>query len=272
MAINVDSLLIEKVISATMFNSNGSARWNLIDCEKPKISITASSKEKKDGMGVPIATYYYGKKAEISGDNSVFSLGLIAAQSGTEKEVAAVGSTIKTPKRESIVVGADSNGDVKTTIVLEEIPIGTTGSEVKYIYKMNKNKTLGTCYTAASTATATTFTIAAATKTITLPTDSSITAESTFVIFYDYAATSACKVESVSDTMPSAGRFCMYVLFNDICNADVKYEGVVEFPNATLSPECDIGFDTEDTYSWKISANKEYCSASGNLFNIFVPE
>ena len=164
---SINNLLIEKVKEATMFNSDGSVRWTAADVSNPSINVTSESTEKLDAMQNVISKLYQGKKADISFDSAFFSLGLIAAQSGTDVVNASQAAPIKTAFREELTVG-ETSGTVNTTVTLSRTPVGTSGAEVKYIYVMNSDRSLGTRYEEDTTAGATKFSITG--KVITLPT------------------------------------------------------------------------------------------------------
>lgn len=268
---NISNLLIEKVKEATMFNSDGSVRWTASDISTPKINVTTESKEKVDGLSNVISKLYYGKKAEVSFDTAFFNLPLLAAQAGTEVVDATSTSKMVVNFREEITVGADSDRAVNTTITLDKTPYGETGSAVTHIYIKNTDNTLGKRYSSGVSADETHFSQSG--KTITLPVGANIKATDIIVVYYDAEVEDGAKVVNTTDCSKASdsGIFRMYVQFKDICNEEVKYSGVVEFPSAQLSPDCEIGLDYDSTYSISLSANKKYCSAIDELFTIFVP-
>lgn len=267
---NINNLLIEKVKEAAMFNSDGSIRWTAADVSNASINVTSTSTDKLDAMQNVISKLYQGKQAEVSFESAFFSLGLIAAQSGTDVVKASAGAPIKTAFREELTVGATA-GVVNTTVTLSRTPVGTSGAEVKYIYVMNSDRSLGTRYEVDTTASATKFSISG--KVITLPTGSNLfTKDSVIVVYYDSNVEAGASVTNTASANTDAGLFRMFVIFKDICNEETKYSGVIEFPSAQISPDCEIGLQFDSTYSYSLSANKKYCAADDALFKVYVPE
>lgn len=267
---NINNLLIDKVKEATMFNADGSVRWAAQDVASPKISVTAETKEKLDAMENVVSKLFKGKKADISFDSSFFSMDMLAAQSGTDVVEATSDAKIKMSFREEITVGKDSGGDVNTTITLDKTPVGTSGAEVKYIYIRNNDRSLGKRYGVASSASASAFSISG--STITLPTDSdTIKADTIVVVYYDAEVSAGSKVTNTSSANTDAGLFRMYVQMKDICNEELKYSAIIEFPSAQISPETELGVEFDSTYSYTLSANKKYCNTDDELFTIYIP-
>lgn len=265
---NINNLLIDKVKEATMFNADGSVRWAAQDVAAPKITVTAETKEKLDAMENVVSKLFKGKKADISFESSFFSMAMLAAQSGTEVVEASSASKLKMSFREEITVGTDSDGDANTTIELDKTPTGTSGAEVKFIYVRNNDRSLGKRYSVSTEASASAFSISG--KTITLPT-SGITASDIIVVYYDSLVEDGSQVTNTSSANTDAGLFRMYVQMKDICNEELKYSAIIEFPSAQISPECELGIEFDSTYSYQLSANKKYCDTADTLFTIYVP-
>lgn len=273
MAFNVDNLLIERVRRVVFSDiDTGDIFFAASEIENPSLTITSESTTKNDAFGTPVATFYSGDSAEFSCESSFFSMSILASQFGTELEQASEDNKIEVPCIEIIKVGA-TDGAANKTIELKHVPVGAvTGSEISAIYIMQKNKALGTKYTVGAAASATAFTVDAATKTITLPTAAEITADTEIFVKYTYEATSAIKADKISGTEPFAGVATVHVIFCDPCNKNTKYAGWLVFGNAQLSPEVDITFDTESTHPLSFTCQKEWCSTEGKLLSVIVPE
>ena len=264
----INNLLIEKTIEAVMFNSDGSVRWSAQDVAEPKINVTTEAKEKLDAMQNVISKLFTGKKAEVTFTTNIFSLGIAAAQAGADVESASDTNKMVTSRRDEIVVGA-TDGTVNTTITLTQTPIGTEGSAVKYIYVQNADRSLGRRFEVGVDADDKTFTQSGAT--ITLPVGADIKATDTIVVYYDYEAVSGTGFTSTTEVKSDNGILKLYVRFKDVCNEEMKYSGVIEFPAAQLSPDCEIGLAYDSTYPITVFANKKYCSSVDKLFSVFIP-
>lgn len=267
----IDKLLIDKAKRIVHFNADGSARWTAEDISNLSINVTTESQEKRDARNNVISRLYNGKSADVSFDTAFFSLGIQAAQSGTEVTEFSESAPVITPWMDEITVGA-TGSDVNTDITLTHVPVGTSGSEVSFIYIRNADSSLGKKFKVGSVASSTEFTVDASSKKITLPTGAGIKADDVIVVFYDYSATKGASVTNTADVSLDPGRLCIFTLFKDVCNEEVKYSGVTEFPSAQLSPDCEIGYSFDSTYSVQLSANKKYCGGNGALFTTYIPE
>lgn len=267
----INNLLIEKTKEIVMFNSDGSVRWSAQDVSTPKITVTSEAQEKLDAMQNVVSKLFRGKKADIEFTTAFFSLDIQAAQSGTTVKEFSTDAPVTVRWRDEVKVGGTASSP-STTITLTNVPVGETGSEVSHIYIKNADNSLGKRFSVGSEADATHFTVSASSKTITLPVGADIKDSDIVVVYYDYAATAGASVTNTSTSESDAGRLCLFVQFKDICNEEVKYSGVVEFPSAQVAPDCEIGLAFDDTYTVQLSANKKYCSSADELFTTYIPE
>lgn len=270
MAFDINNFVIDRVLRGTMLSTaDDSVLWAINQIEDPSITVNADSTDAVDAIGVPIMTFERAKNAEFSASNSLIDLGLLAAQSGSEKKLASAGNTILVPHFQEFtwVTGTDVN--------LDFIPAGTAGAEIPYIYKLNGDGSLGTRYEAASSAAAGKFKVTANTKKITPPTDVT-TAEKAWCVYY-YTADGTTDLGAVLVTndaknFPTAGKFIMEVLGADTCDITTKYYAYIVFPQAKLMSDFDLTFATDGKHPFTIKAMQEYCSDDKALFSIYVPE
>lgn len=266
----LDKLLIDKAKKIVQFNADGSARWTAEDISNLSINVTTESNEKRDAQNSVISRLYNGKDAEITFETAFFSLGIQAAQAGTTVNEFSEENPAIVPWIDELTVGGTDSAN--TTITLTHVPVGTTGSEVTHIYVRNPDASLGKKFAVGSEADAEHFTVTASSKTITLPVGADIKPTDVIVVFYDYKATSGVSVTDTSDVTVDPGRLCIFTQFKDVCNEEIKYSGVTEFPSAQISPDKEIGFNFDDTYSVTLTANKKYCGGNGDLFTTYIPQ
>lgn len=162
-----------------------------------------------------------------------------------------------------------------TDVDLDYTPVGTSGAEIAYIYKLNGDGTLGQRYEAAASATTGKFKVSAATKKVTPPTDVT-TAEKAWCVYY-YTADGTTDLGAISVTndaknFPTAGKFIMEVLGADTCDISTKYYAYIVFPQAKLMSDFDVTFSTDGKHPFTIKAMQEYCNNDKTLFTIYVPE
>lgn len=272
MSFDINNFVIDRVIRGTMLSTaDDSVLWAINQIEDPQITVNADSVDAVDAIGVPIMTFERAKNAEFSASNSLIDLGLLAAQSGSAKRLAAAGSgnTILVPHFQEFtwVNGAD--------VTLDYVPVGTAGAEVAYIYDLNGDGSLGKKYTADAAAGEDKFKVVANTKKITPPTNITTAKKAWCVYYYTADGTAdlgAVLVANDAKNFPTAGKFIMEVLGADTCNITTKYYAYIVFPQAKLMSDFDLTFSTDGKHPFTIKAMQEYCSDDKTLFSIYVPE
>ena len=146
----VNNFVIDRILRGIMTSTaDGSYMWSINQIQEPALNITSETAEAVDALGSRIAVFNRGKSAEFTANNSIFDLGLFAAQNGVSVQEAGAGAgeSITTPMFEEITV----TGAV--TYTLSETP--TTAPSK--LYKLNGDGTLGTAYTKDASASASTF-------------------------------------------------------------------------------------------------------------------
>ena len=261
MAFDVNNFVIDHVLRGVMTSTaDGSMMWSINQITEPSLSVTTETAEAVDALGSQIASFDRAKNAEFSANNSLFDLGLFAAQNGNEKEVATETKTIVTPAFETIDVTDEASVTLKHT----------PNAQIKEIYGLKGDGTLGVKYSVSTQATATTFVHTADTNTITIPTG--LTVGSQLFVMYEYAATSAVAVTGDAINFPKAGKFIMEVLGTDVCDPTTLIHAYIVFPNAKLDANVDVSFQTDGSHPFTIKAQQSYCDSKKRLFSIIVPE
>ena len=261
MAFDISNFVIDRVLRGTMTSTtDGSVMYFINQITNPQLSFTADSVNAVDALGTTIQTYYRAKNATLSAENSMFDLGLLATQQGTEKHLASEADKIVAPALETIDVPSDGN-----TVKLSHVPT----EDITQIYALNGDSTLGQKYTVNATPTATQFAYDSDSQTITLPTG--LTSGQVFVM-YEYETDAAVEVVGSATQFPKAGKFVMEVLGNDVCDPTKLIYAYVIFPNAKLDPNPDITLSTESTHPFTLQAQQAYCDKEKVLFKIVIPD
>ena len=267
----INNFVIDHVIRGVMTKKDGTYMWSINQITNPSLNVTLTdTAQAVDALGSPIAEFDRGRSAEFGAENSIFDLGLYAAQLGNEVEEGSASKKIETPAFEEIEV-TDA-----TTYELKNIPL----KDIEVIYVLNGDGTLGTSYKAATTESNTEFVYDADTHTITLPTlydkdtntDGTLKVGDTLFVMYDYEAESGTSVTADGVNFPKKGRFVMEVLGADVCNQDELIHAYVIFPNAKLDGNVDYSFTTDGTHPFTIKALQDYCDSKKKLFSIVIPE
>ena len=262
MAFDVNNFVIDHVLRGVMTSAaDGSFMWAVNQVTEPSLNVTSETAEAVDALGTPIATFNRGKQAEFSAQNSLFDLGLFAAQNGVEKEVASADSKIVAPAFEVIEIGANDESKV-----LAHQPL----ADITEIYQLKGDGTLGTKYVAGTTASESEFVYDAETNTVTLPTG--LAAGSQLFTMYEYESENAVAVTGDAINFPKAGKFVLEVLGTDTCDPTTLIHAYIIFPNAKLDANVDISFTTDGNHPFTIKCQQNYCDSKKVLFQIVIPD
>lgn len=260
---DMNNFVIDHVLRGLMTSSaDGSVMWSINQITEPSLSVTSETAEAVDALGSPITTFNRGKKAEFSANNSLFDLGLYAAQNGVEKEIASSDSKIVVPTFETIKVPATTT----TPVVLAHTP-KTIPTE---IYQLKGDGTMGEKLVYNSTSGTGKFTYDEPSHAITFP--SGAVAGTEYFVQYEYESERAVAVTGDAINFPKAGKFIMEVLGTDVCDPSTLIHAYIIFPNAKLDANVDITFTTDGNHPFKLQAQQAYCDSKKTLFQIVIPD
>lgn len=260
MAFDLNNFVIDRVRRGTMFSdTTGEALWSITQIKDASLTMSSETADATDALGNIITQFDRSKNAEFSGTNALWDLGLSAAQFGHKKDVADSTSKIRVPMYEQLAVSGGK-------IILSHVPSGTTGSEIKYIYALNDDSSLGTRYQLGTSASATEFALDASTKTITTPTG----VTGNIAVFYEYEAEDAIMLQNNASEFPKAGKFMLEVIGKDTCDKTATYVAYIVFPNAKLKTDMDLSFATDGGHPFSMQMMQDYCDLEKKLFNIYV--
>ena len=258
----INNFVIDRVLRGMMFSTaDGSYMWSINQITDPSLNITSETAEAVDALGSRIAVFNRGKSAEFTAQNSLFDLGLFAAQNGVEVQEAGAGANaISTPMFEEITI------DGSASYVLSQTPSTAPST----IYKLNGDGTLGTSYSKDDTASASTFVYNPSTHAITPPTGLS-NGDKLFVM-YDYDLTAGTAVTGDAVNFPKAGKFIMEILGADVCDPTTLIHAYLVFPNAKLDANVDLTFTTDGNHPFTIQCQQSYCDNEKVLYQLIIPE
>lgn len=264
MAFNPNELVLERIRAVEEYDiatSELTGRYTQI--EDPSLKTTADGTDVTDALGAVITTFYKAQKGTFDFTNALFSLDLAASQFGSEKVIADATHKMTTPVSEIITIAADN------TVTLQYPPIGTSGSEVKYVKVINANNTFGTTYTVSATTGEGKFTLDVATKKITLP----VGTTGKVFVNYNRETENSVKVSKKTDGVPEVKSLLIHAIFHDTCNPNLVYAGVISCPRAQINPSSiDISLKSDGKHSASYILQKSYCDDTSNLFDIIVSE
>lgn len=263
MAKVINNFVVDHVLRGIMVNKNNEYMWSINQITNPSLNVSlADTAQAVDALGTPIAEFDRGRSAEFSAENSLFDLGLYAAQLGREVEDAAEKS-ITMPAFEEIDM-VDEAGELRTEYTLKHTP----NADITSMYLLNGDGTLGTAYKTGTAASATAFVYKDGK--ITLPTG--LTKDDVLFVMYEYESSTGAAVTANAIDFPKRGKFIMEVLGCDVCDQEELIHAFVEFPNAKLDGNVDYSFTTDGTHPFTIRAMQDYCNKEKVLFRVIIPD
>ena len=260
---DLNNFLIDRCRRGTMFSdTTGEALWSITQIKDASLSMTSETSDVVDALNNVITQFDRAKNATFSGTNALWDLGLSAAQFGSEKQIADADNKIVVPMYEQIKVASGK-------VVLKNVPVGVSGAEIKYVYVLNSDSTLGEKYTVTSgQATGKNFTLSATTKTITMP--STVADGTTIAVFYEAESENAIAINNNASEFPKAGRFHLEVIGKDTCDKTAVYVATIVFPNAKLQTEVDLSFTSDGGHPFSMTMMQDYCDLEKRLFTIYI--
>lgn len=254
---NANNYVIDKVRRVTQVNLESSlVDWTGTSVESPQVEFTGESTDKTDAQGVLLARFDTAKGVNFSGELSVLSMPLMAAQLGTEVQVASEENKISGEDFEILKV---TDGKATLSYTPSVVPA--------YVYPITQDKNIDNANIIEVGTEEGQAKIVG--KEITLPT----TFAGTMVgVYYQYETTTAVKVSDGSDNHAEAAKYIVDVLAADVCNPSIKRAGKLVFPKAKIDNNFTLNLTTEGTHPFSFSALKDYCADDEELCYLLFHE
>lgn len=259
--INLDKLVIDRVYDGWFEDKNLTLLAHLDQIQNLGINTTSETKDKTDAQGALIKRYYTAKSVEITGENAVLSLNLMAIQTGSDK---VVNGDVVLPR--ILMLNAS-----ESPITLPDNPIA--GTVMVYGTYDNGLPNTDAPYTQGDSAADGVYvlTTVEGVTTLTVPTN----ATSTIQVKYDYQVSSnntAVRVNQYADTFPTECKATFRVLCSDVCDPETVRALYIVFPRFQMSPDFDWTVDTESAQNFSATAFKDYCGTDQLLFYVALAE
>lgn len=256
---DMNNFITDHGVRAIMLNDDNDIMWTITQLTELSIKCESDTKEVTDALEAPIMELDRAKKATLSGNNALFDFGLAAAQMGSQKKVASSSNKIIAPMFDEIKVGTAE------TVKLKHTPT----AQIKYIYELRDDSTLGIKYTNGAAADESKFVHVDKSDTITIPTG--LAENSRLFVEYYYETDKGIEVVDSSNKFPTTGKLLLLVVGYDPCNPETKYAAYYEFPNAKLTSTNDYTLATDGKHPFEIKCLPPYCDREKKLFRVIVP-
>lgn len=245
---NPKNFVIDKVRRVTQVNlATDLVDWTMTSIESPQIEFTGESTDKTDAQGTLIARFDTAKGATFSGEGSLLSVPMLAAQLGTEVEVASGTNKVKGETFEILTL---NEGTATMSYTPSTVPA--------YVYAISNDKNIGDAIAVGSA----TDNAKISNGVITMPTSYT---GALVGVYYAFETESAVKVVDDSQNYADAAKYMVDLLVCDVCNPSVKRAGTLVFPKAKIDNNVTIDLTTEGTHPFSFEALKDYCNDAGEV-------
>ena len=137
---DLSTFVPERPIYAVGENSDGSLSWMTNQLQDFQINVTSEEDTKTDAQGNTIFSISRAKACDVSFTTPLFTLELVAAMNGSEKQVGSVGHEIAVPKFETVKLVAEAGkvtiGSTYTTVNLAHY-VRNSGTQGEPNYKIS---------------------------------------------------------------------------------------------------------------------------------------
>lgn len=266
-AIDFDKIIPDKMLLATATSrTTGELIFMCDQIKNGNIENTGEKSFVTGTGGTPLSALNRNKNVKVAWENAYVIASGIAAQTGSDIVVASAGSKLTVPNTEIITVTS------ATSVVLAQIPVGVSGSEVKYIYKSNPDGTAGEKYGVAATASATAFKVDAATKTITLPTGK-FNVGDRVIVTYNYETAIGKKISNKGNTFAKDCKLVIDVLCRHICDTNIQLVTKFVFPYLSIDNNFTISVQDEpQAHNFGGDAMQDPCSPDKTFWDWYIVE
>lgn len=262
MALDKSNVIVDRYVRFNGYDkTTGERMYTLTQIQDANLSVSIdNSTDITDAQGAVVETLERGISAEFTAANAFFSFDLFRHQLGASYDEATEQSKILTPMWEEFTLAAGAT----TTLTLKQTPAGTAGAEIPFIYVVPAGGGAAKSYAIGEEASATNFTLAAGTKTITLPTG--LNAGDKVYVEYEYESSNAFKITKTALDQTKEHRAVALVLCHDLCDKNTQYAAWQIFPSAKFSQEIDQDFAPDANHPFTLRMTQDVCSDKRLLF------
>jgi hypothetical protein len=265
MALDFDKMNVKSIDRILGYNLSTNALMFILD-ELQDATLT-NGEETVYGtgkLGGRISSLKKNKTAGLTANNGFVVGGLLASQWGTDAEVAGT-ATLSIPYFEVLTAGTGG-----TSCTTTYAATGTAGAEIGFIYSVNSDGTQSTSYAQDTTAAATKFSYATATKVLTLPT-SVFTEGDKVIVAYNYLAKGR-KYVNKADVVSKNAKIVVELTIGDACET-AEYPAYILMSNAALDGTFDLSLGGDQVvHSLTVNAIKNNCSTDKEFFQLLIPD
>ena len=284
---NLSTFVPERPIYAVGENSDGSLSWMTNQLMDFQINVSSEEDTKTDAQGNTIFSISRAKACDVSFTTPLFTLEIVAAMNGSEKQIGSSEHKIAVPKFETVkLLDSESNvsvGSTYTTVSLAHY-VRNSGSagdpeykiSAAYLTKDGSTKMkleLGDGEHPASgqflfkngDATAT----PATPDTIELL-NSDYLAGGSILITYEYDSAAAIQIVNSAEEFPVASVVKVLVRGYDVCDKSAPIYAYFIFPSAKFQTNYTLGMALDQNIDCNLTCSYDYCSDDRELYRMVI--
>ena len=269
MSVNSQKYIVQNIEAISAYDlEDGSLLFRADDLKSATMTNEQETVYATGKNGVKIGSADRNKASRFTAENGSIVDGILAAQVGTNVEIAEE-ATVVPDYFEVLTVSAGSGSTLEAKTTYKAA--GATGSEIKYIYERNSDGTTGKKYPIAASASETEFAYNPDTQVITLPT-TGFKAGDDIVVLYDITVTSGAKhIQNREDRYSATVRAVFDIFAKDICT-EKSYLGKIIYPKGKVSGNFELAFgDDPSVQSLEIEALSGGCSGTTKvLWDMYI--
>lgn len=286
---DLSTFVPERPIYAVGENSNGSLAWMTNQLQDFQIQVDAEEDTKTDANGNVIFSISRAKSCNVSFATPLFTLELVAAMNGSEKEIGTNDAKISVPKFETVklVTTADKvviSGDYTTVNLAHYVKnSGTVGLPLYKVSAAYLTKDGSTRKKLERTSTANpatgefVFTKGDESPASGDPTPDTIKllnadydAGSSILITYEYETASAIQIVNSAEEFPVASVVKVLVRGYDVCDKSAPIYAYFIFPSAKFQTNYTLGMALDQTIDCNLTCSYDYCSDDKELYRMVI--
>lgn len=216
-------------------------------------------------QGMLLSVMDRNKASTFSCNNAYLVAGALAAQTGSDIVDASADQKLTIPDFVRL------NMATATTCVLPNVPVGTVGAEVAFVWKVNKDGTQGEkLVVSAGPVERGKFTVDAASKTLTFA-EGEFTVDDEVFVDYQYETEVARLISNVGDKFGKTVHLLVDILLRDKCDNSMVYHGKLEIPSAKVDGNFTIEVgDEPGVHAFSARATADVCSKNKTLWNMYL--
>ena len=267
MACTINNFIVDRITRVVGFDNSDNVLFAINQATDLSINVASETAEAVDQLGSPIVVFNRSKTCEVSMNNAIFDMDLLAVQAGMEggKQQAATGvGVIEVPMFEEIIFAEGT-----TSYTLAKTPIDAAAVK---LYKLNGDGTFGTSYTMDTDASDTAFALSE--TTLSAPTG--LVNKDRLMVVYTYNAdgtdgNGAVTVINSAKNFPKVCKLVIECLGVEACAPEEMIFMYIIFPSFKPSADMDWTVSTDGQHPFNGTAQQDYCDPDKVLYKVVIP-